>query len=128
MRRRAPTWLSREMRRFSLSLALTAHFLTACAAERLPPPQPPAPRLAAPVAFPEAPPAPGTGRVVLDADGDHAKVIEVSESSATTVCPSTPCVVDLPYGSHPLVFHSTTDESRASDVDLDVGPKAKAVR
>jgi hypothetical protein len=37
-------------------------------------------------------------------------------------------VLDLPYGSHPLVMHSISDESRQSETELDVGARAKVFR
>lgn len=130
----------RQSSKVAVGSIVTLAFLAGCGPQRLPPPQAPAREVPANVDVPDDPPAPGTGRVLLDADGEKAKVLEVTGSAtaaaggytATIVgvkplC-TTPCVVDLPYGSHPLVFHSTTDEARASEVDLDVGPKPKVVR
>jgi hypothetical protein len=90
--------------------------------------------------LPNEPPPNGAGRVVIDANGDRAKVVEITGSATAAagnyratiiglrpLC-TTPCVVDLPYGSHPLVLRSTTDETRVSELDLDVGPKPKVVR
>lgn len=90
--------------------------------------------------MPEVGPAPGSGRVVLEAaGGEKARVVEVSgEATAygyrytTTIVETrpvcrTPCVVDLTYGSHQLVFQSMNDEARTSDVEVDVGAHPKAV-
>ena len=92
------------------------------------------------VDLPAEPPPRGAGRVLLDANGDRAKVVEITGSATAAaggyrativglrpIC-TTPCVVDLPYGSHPLVLRSTTDATRISEVDLDVGPRPKIVR
>jgi hypothetical protein len=76
------------------------------------------------VVVPADAPAPGSGRVVLEADGEKADVLD---EEARVLC-TTPCVLDLPYGTHPLVFVSTTDRSRTSDLDVDVGDAAKVVR
>lgn len=101
-------------------------FVVACAgcyARELPPP--PAPARATPaVDVPERAPARGSGRVVLEADGETADVLD---ENAHVVC-TTPCVIDLAYGTHPLVFVSTNDRTRTSDVDIEVGEDAKVVR
>jgi len=111
-----------------------------CGTEHLPPPSPPPRVVPADVDFPAEPPPNGAGRVVIDANGERAKVVEITGSATAAaggyratiiglrpLC-TTPCVVDLPYGSHPLVLRSTTDETRMSELELDVGPRAKIVR
>lgn len=112
----------------------------ACGPERLPPPAAPAQEIPHGVDVPDEPPAPGTGRVILDANGDKAKVVEIT-GSATAVsggyrasvvgirplC-TTPCVLDLPYGTHPLMLESTADETRRSEAELEVGPRPKIFR
>lgn len=148
LRPRGPTWLSGVMTRslFSspasqasfglLSLALAS----GCGAERLPPPSAPPREVPKEVDIPGEPPPHGAGRVLLDANGDRAKVVEITGAATAStgryhatfvgvrpVC-TTPCVVDLPYGSHPLVLRSTTDETRVSEIELDVGAKPKIVR
>jgi hypothetical protein len=83
------------------------------------------------VDVPPEPPAPGTGRVILDTNGERAHVVELVDDGAPgvrSVCPATPCVVDLPYGPHPLVFQSTTDGSRQSEAAVDIGPRPKVLR
>lgn len=94
-----------------------------CHAQALPPPPSPA-RVMPAVDVPPDAPEPGTGRVVLEADGEKADVLD---ANARVLC-TTPCVLDLTYGTHPLVFVSTSDRSRASDVDVEVGDEAKVVR
>ncbi|MBX3213207.1 MAG: hypothetical protein KF850_14325 [Labilithrix sp.] len=121
----------------ALGLLLVA---SGCGPERLPPPGAPAREVPPDLDLPTEPPPAGAGRVVLDANGERAKVIEITGSAAAAagnyratiiglrpIC-TTPCVVDLPYGSHPLVLRSTTDETRVSELELDVGPKPKIVR
>lgn len=104
-----------------------------CGAQHLPPP--PAPLRSAPdtTLVPAQAPAPGTGRVLLEANGEPADVAVVSATddpavvAVTPLC-TTPCVVDLPYGPHPLLFHSTTDPARESEAEVDVGPRPKVLR
>ena len=92
------------------------------------------------VDVPADPPAPGTGRVILETNGEPAKVVEITGTatassggySATIVgirplC-TTPCVIDLPYGSHPLVMRSLSDETHQSETELEVGARAKVFR
>jgi hypothetical protein len=125
--------------RVAVASSLLLAFAAGCGTERLPAPQAP-PRELPAVDVPDEPPAPGTSRVVLDANGDKAKVVEITGSATAAsggyravivgvrpIC-TTPCVVDMPYGSHPLVLRSTTDETRQSELDLDVGAKPKVVR
>jgi hypothetical protein len=114
--------------------------VTACGAEQLPPPAAPPREIPKGLDLPEDPPAPGTGRVIVEANGERASVEEVTgvltgleggrPTSMIGVRPlcTTPCVVDLPYGSHPLVLRSTTDETRQSTAELDVGPRPKVFR
>lgn len=83
-------------------------------------PPPPAPARAMPSAGPE----PGSGRVILETDGEKADVLD---EQARLLC-TTPCVLDLAYGPHPLLFVSATNRARTSDVDIDVGPEPKIVR
>jgi hypothetical protein len=125
------------MRTVGLCLCLA---LTACGAQQLPPP--PAPTREVPALdLPDGPPAAGTGRVIVDTNGERARVSEIaSVATATTyrgnmativdvrpLC-TTPCVLDLPYGTHPLVLQSTSDESHQSSAELDVGPRQKVFR
>lgn len=126
--------------RVAVASCLLLAFASGCGTERLPAPAAPPREVPRDVDVPDEPPAPGTSRVVLDANGDKAKVIEVTGTASASaggyqafvvgvrpLC-TTPCVVDLPYGSHPLMLRSTTDETRQSELDLDVGPKPKIVR
>ncbi|HSO39724.1 MAG TPA: hypothetical protein VLT33_44665 [Labilithrix sp.] len=114
---------------------------TGCAVQQLPAVSPPARTLPADLDLPAEPPAAGTGRVILETNGEPAKVVEITsmatattngEDTATVVgvrplC-TTPCVVDLPYGSHPLVMHSLSDETHQSEIELEVGARAKVFR
>ncbi len=122
-----------------LLFALACLPVLGCSAEHLPPPAAPA-REVPQVDVPVEPPAHGTGRIVLETNGERAKVVEVTGSAmaasggyrATVIglrplC-TTPCVVDLPYGSHPLLLASTTDATRTSELELEVGAKPKVVR
>lgn len=129
------------MKTQSLLLAAAIGVLASgCGVERLPPPSAPAKVVPTDLDVPPDPPAPGTGRVILETNGEPAKVAEITGSatasngrySATIVgvrplC-TTPCIVDLPYGSHPLVMHSISDETHQSETDLEVGARAKVFR
>lgn len=125
------------------AFALTALFVSAgtgCGVEQLPAARPPPRTLPAEIVVPPDPPAPGSGRVILDTDGEPASVVEITSGALPTsgaltatvvgvrpLC-TTPCVVDLPYGSHPIVLRSTSDESRQSETELDVGAHARVFR
>jgi hypothetical protein len=117
--------------------ALTA---AGCGVERLPAASPPARVVPTDVDIPSDPPAPGTGRVILETDGEPAKVVEITGTTTASsgsytativglrpLC-TTPCVVDLPYGSHPIVLRSVSDETHQSETELDVGARAKVFR
>jgi len=121
--------------------ALAAAFpLFACGDIQLPPPAAPQKALPQPPEVPSEPVPEGAGRLVLDANGEQARVVEVAGTTVQSrgytfnliaqrpVCASTPCVVDIPRGPHRLVFLSKTDENRGSDVELDVGARPKVVR
>lgn len=122
-----------------LVLASAAQTL-ACGVEQLPPPAAPSRELPADLDVPPEPPPRGAGRVVLDTPGEKAQVHEITGVASAQagryhafvvgsrqVC-TTPCVVDLPYGSHPLVFRSVGDPNRGSEVQLEVGSRPKVVR
>ncbi|MDB5215416.1 MAG: hypothetical protein JWO86_3343 [Myxococcaceae bacterium] len=129
------------------ALALTALVAAAgasgCGVEQLPAARPPSRTLPAEVEVPPDPPPPGSGRVILDTDGEPASVVEITSGSVPAGASSnalgdnvlgvrplctTPCVVDLPYGSHPIVLRSTSDETHQSETELDVGARAKVFR
>jgi hypothetical protein len=132
----------RAVAAFALTALFTGAGLLGCGVEQLPPARPPSRVLPADVVVPADPPAPGTGRVILDTDGERASVVEITSGAlpahgaltgnATNVCVkpvcTTPCVVDLPYGSHPIALRSTLDESRQSETELDVGARSKVFR
>ena len=126
--------------RFLVAGVFAGLLATGCGVQQLPAVSPPAKVIPTGVDIPEEPPAPGTGRVFLDTNGERAKVVEITGAatassggySATIVgirplC-TTPCVVDLPYGSHPLVMHSISDETHQSETEIDVGARAKVFR
>lgn len=114
--------------------------LAACGVRELPPPAAPSKDLPTDVDMPTDESPSGMGRVVLDANGQKADVVEITGAStayagnvrATVVASrpvcTTPCVVDLTYGSHPLLFQSVTDDERASIAHVDVGPRVQVVR
>lgn len=107
--------------------ALAATLGCGCGVRALPPPDPPRREVPRGVELPdEPPPRPGTSRVMLDADGEPAKVVAVGDGTHA-LC-TTPCVVDLPYGSHSLVLQSILDEERRSRAELEVGPRPKIFR
>jgi hypothetical protein len=122
--------------------ALLGSAVLGCGVERLPAARPPPRMLPAEVVVPADPPAAGSGRVILDTNGEPASVVEITSgvtaaSGAATAEPhvvgvrplcTTPCIVDLPYGSHPIVLRSIADESRQSETELDVGARAKVFR
>lgn len=88
--------------------------------------------------MPEGPITAGSGRIVLDAEPGKGSVrvvrVERTEMSVATtrgyaqgvafsthlVCSKTPCAIDLPAGSHELVFQATRDERDVSAATFDV--------
>jgi hypothetical protein len=113
---------------------------TGCGVQQLPAASPPARVVPADLDVPLEPPAAGTGRVILETNGEPAKVVEITGAAMATngrysativgvrpLC-TTPCIIDLPYGSHPLVMHSISDESHQSETELEVGARAKVFR
>lgn len=120
-----------------LVLALGA---TGCGELELPPPNAPAQALPESVEVPTDPPPPGKGRVVLEANGERARVVEVAggmvHSRGQTfgilaqrpVCAATPCAVDVERGAHHFVFLSADDPNRGGVAEVDVGAKPKVVR
>lgn len=133
--------LAHALRSSAVALALSGCLaaLAGCGPQQLAPPS--APRREAPVVdVPPDAPAPGTGRVFIDAAGDKAKVVEITGAVSASagryrativgfrpLC-TTPCVVDLPYGSHPIALQSTSDPTRQSEATLEVGPRQKVFR
>ena len=126
-------------RLFLLGAAIGA-LATGCGVQQLPAASPPAQVVPSDLDVPLEPPAAGTGRVILETNGEPAKVVEITGAAtalsgrytATIVgvrplC-TTPCIVDLPYGSHPLVMHSISDETHQSETELEVGARTKVFR
>jgi len=136
----------------SLRMSSRLHFLSfgilgvlsmnmvACGDIQLPPPAAPLKTLPQPPELPTEPTPEGGGRLVLDANGEKARVVEVAGATVQShgysfnlvaqraVCASTPCVVDVPRGPHRLVFVSPSDPNRGSSVEVDVGGRPKVVR
>jgi hypothetical protein len=113
---------------------------TGCGVQQLPAAAAPAKVIPADLDVPVEPPAAGTGRVILETNGEPAKVVEITGTATATngrysativgvrpLC-TTPCIVDLPYGSHPLVLHSISDATHQSETELEVGARAKVFR
>lgn len=130
------------MKRLVTSLVLVAFSCStfACGEVALPPPAAPAHALPSPPELPNEAVPEGAGRVVLDANGEKARVIEVAGATVhgqgysfgltaqRPVCASTPCVVDVSRGPHRFVFLSTSDPNRGSAVEIDIGSKPKVIR
>ncbi len=109
----------------------------ACTRE-LPPPAAPAQQRVELETTPEGAIPAGAGRVLLDAEPSKGAVrvvrVDRTEMSVSTsrgyargvafsthlVCAKTPCAVDLPAGSHELVFQAARDERDASSAAFDV--------
>lgn len=110
----------------------------ACTRQIAPPAAPPRQRVELET-MPEGPIAAGSGRVLLDAEPgkgvvkvlrvDRAQVAVSTTSggyaqgvafSTQLVCSKTPCAVDLPAGSHELVFQAARDPRDVSAATFDV--------
>lgn len=122
-----------------LVLLGAAAIATGCAVQQLPAVNPPARVLPVDLELPAEPPGPGTGRVILETNGEPATVAEITSvatirgddaDAIVVVRPlcTTPCVVDLSFGSHPLVMRSLADETHQSEIELEVGARAKVLR
>jgi hypothetical protein len=106
---------------------------------------PAAPERVVPTNFISIPPEPGLGHVLLDTPDGPATVVEVtSRSSASAsgaygvwadasgettraVC-TTPCEVNLPYGTHELRFTLVDDGSRESTANIVAGEHPSVAR
>lgn len=109
--------------------------------KHLPPPAAPAKTL--PAIDYSGPVEPGTGRIVLDVEGDQARVTRVRGASVSAgglgrafggsmevsqvLCVS-PCASDLPVGQHTLRLASTTDPERTAEIYVNVVPGKTGVR
>ncbi len=69
-------------------------------------------------------PAPNQGLLVLDANGEDARIT----ADGSTICATTPCAVALDKGSHRLTFFSSHDAARYGDVTVDVSASPRVVR
>lgn len=123
-----------------VAIASLAPQLAGCGDLALPPPVAPTKVMPEVTDVPTEPVPQGGGRVLLDANGEKARVLDVSGATfsgqgyavsmvaSRPLCASTPCVVDLARGPHRLVFVSPTDPNRGSSVEIDVGSRPKVVR
>lgn len=117
----------------------------ACGVRELPPVAAPAQEMPVVQDAPTTAPLPTNSRVTFDANGETAKVMEVtgemqgygyvgrraqSMSGIITkmVCGATPCVADLPKGDHEMVFARPGDPYGSEQVDIKVGDPQKVVR
>jgi hypothetical protein len=128
-------------------IAATLWGLTGCGYRRVAPVQAPARVVPTDVEPRTSPPAPGTTRVLLEANGERATVMEITEStdstanvyhdrgtafgyahseSQTPVC-ITPCFSDMKPGLHMLRFASE-DDRNASTILVQVNDTPKVVR
>lgn len=122
------------------AFGLVAMHLVACGEVKLPPPAAPERKLTETPEVPTDATPEGAGRVVLEANGEKARVVEVSGATVQSygysfnlvaqrpVCASTPCVVDLARGPHRLVFVSQADGDRGSAAEIDVSGRPKVIR
>ncbi len=121
-----------------LGLALGLSLFSMACVRELPPPAAPPKQKVELQTMPAGPIPAGAGRVVLDAEAGkgEARVVRVDKTevsvatargtgygvsySTQLICSKTPCAVDLPAGSHQLVFQATGDERDASAATFDV--------
>jgi hypothetical protein len=133
------------MRSFSFAfLALVAPLAAGCGVREIDPPQAPAAVFPPNVEVRHAPTAPGTTRLVLDANGERASIVDVVSStsasayvnghmgfaSASTTVPVciAPCMADLTPGLHRLAFSSLDDPTEHDEIQVQVGETSKIVR
>jgi hypothetical protein len=119
------------------SLAFAA--LAGCAVQ-LPPPATPA-KIMPQAPPPPGPPAQGMGQVTLDTVAEPASVDaitgftefslrhgDVVGVNVQPVCPSTPCVADLPLGTRQLIFSSIGDPNHSATATVSVGAQPSVFR
>ena len=112
-----------------MGLALVA--ATGCIVHVAPPPAPE--KVMPKLTMDPEPPGDGDGQVIVDASNGPATVTVVLLSSGSraltkTVCAATPCAVNLPIGSHDLIFAGKTDPSMASTDAVQVGRTPSILR
>ncbi len=130
------------------ALGFAGLFIGGCGYAEVAPPQAPAKEVPAGYEPRTTPPEPGTTRMVLEANGEKATVVEVIDATSTvgtasaggttatvrgyseTVKPVciAPCVADLKPGMHFLRFASPDDKDRVSEAGIQVGDRSKVVR
>ena len=131
-------------RTFVVSVVLLAFTSAACGVENLEPPATPA-KVIPRIPVEPGPPEQGEGRVLIDAASGPAQVrvvlnraVAVAQMgnyvgtmgtlTTASLCASTPCAVNLPYGQYELMFQSRTDEERQSSDMVTVGQQASVFR
>jgi hypothetical protein len=117
----------------------------ACGVRELPPVAAPAAEIPAVQDAPTTAPLPTNSRVTFDANGEPARVLEVtgemrgfgyvgrhttsmSAIMTKTVCGAAPCVADLPKGDHEILFVREDGTPIQESVDVKVGDAPKVVR
>src|SRR5688572_13531225 len=103
--------------RLGLLMGLAVFAGVGCIVHVTPPPAPE--KLMPKLTMDPEPPGEGDGQVIVDTTNGPATVTVVLLSSGSraltkTVCATTPCSVNLPIGSHDLIFAGKTDPSLAS--------------
>ncbi len=117
---------------------------SACGVRELPPVAAPLQQQPIVQDAPTTAPLPTNSRVIFDANGETAKVLEVTgemrgfayagrRSAAInaimtkTICGETPCIADMPKGDHEIVFVRQRDD-RQEIADVKLGDPDKVVR
>lgn len=123
-----------------LTFVVLSMSATACGMRQLPPVAAPAQEVPVVEDMPTSPPLPDQSRVIIDANGEHTRVLEVmsethgfglvngrraSMASVTTrpVCGDTPCVADLAKGDHEIIFGTSREST-----NVRVGDSTRVVR
>lgn len=124
-------------------MLVPAALVTGCSMKELPPVATPSMEVPRVEDAPTTPPAATSTRVVIDANGTPARVLEVTGELhgygyvsghrgvvnayvSRPVCASVPCVADLAKGDHTLLF--AADDGREETADVRLGDAPKAVR
>lgn len=126
------------MRSRVLGALISASVVCGCIVDQLPPTQRPSQQLtAAPV---DVPPTPGQGQIVFDVEQGPAQVEAITaqqvwsgtyvQGSATETVPicTTPCVANVPYGSHKVRFKLLRDPTYNGDEMITVGSQRSIAR
>lgn len=120
----------RAHHRLSALLTMTTLVASCAGSRRLdPPPAPPA--IVPAIPYPTEPPAPGTGRILIDiVDGPSDVQIRSLQPMGMIWAPlcTSPCVVDLPPGPHELSFLLRGDRERSDTDTVTVSPAPSMYR